>query len=69
MQNSSIAPNRMRSANAPTISAGVMIANVSWNITNTVSGIVPLTEPTSTPRSHAFERPPINEPSPVNATE
>ena len=31
----------MRSANAPTISAGVMIAKVSWNIENTVSGMVP----------------------------
>ena len=30
----------MRSANAPVISAGVMIANMSWNIMNTDSGIV-----------------------------
>ena len=36
--NRSIAENRIRSANAPTISAGVIIAKVSWNITNTVSG-------------------------------
>ncbi len=31
----------MRSANAPIISAGVMIANMAWNMTNTYSGIVP----------------------------
>ena len=30
----------MRSANAPAISAGVMIAKVIWNIMYTVSGIV-----------------------------
>ena len=38
--NSIIAENFIRSANAPAISAGVMIANVIWNIMNTVSGIV-----------------------------
>ena len=31
----------MRSAKAPTISAGVMIANVIWKVMKTVSGIVP----------------------------
>ena len=30
--NQSIAENFMRSANAPAMSAGVMIANVIWNI-------------------------------------
>ena len=30
----------MRSTNAPTISAGVMIANVIWNMKKTVSGTV-----------------------------
>ncbi len=30
--NTSIAENFMRSANAPAINAGVMAANVSWNI-------------------------------------
>jgi len=30
--NQSIAENFIRSANAPTISAGVMMAKVSWNI-------------------------------------
>ena len=38
--NQSIAENFMRSANAPVISAGVMIAKVIWNVMNTVSGIV-----------------------------
>ena len=38
--NSSSAENFMRSANAPAISAGVMIAKVIWNITKTVSGMV-----------------------------
>ena len=38
--NQSIAENFMRSAKAPQISAGVMIANVIWNIMKTVSGIV-----------------------------
>ncbi len=37
-----------------------MIANVSWNMTNTVSGIVPLTVPTSTPVSQARENPPTS---------
>ena len=31
----------MRSAKAPSISAGVMIANMPWNMTKTYSGIVP----------------------------
>ena len=34
------AENFMRSAKAPTISAGVMIAKVIWNIMYTVSGTV-----------------------------
>jgi len=37
--NSRTAPNLMRSANAPTISAGVMAANVSWNTKYTYSGM------------------------------
>ena len=32
--NSSMAENFMRSANAPVMSAGVMIANISWNTMN-----------------------------------
>jgi hypothetical protein len=59
VQNSSIAPNLVLSANAPMINAGVMIANVNWNITNTVSGMGPLSVSSSTPRSHAFDRPPM----------
>ena len=33
------AENFIRSANAPQMSAGVMTANVNWNIMNTDSGI------------------------------
>ena len=40
--NQSSAENFMRSAKAPLISAGVMIAKVIWNIMKTLSGIVPL---------------------------
>ncbi|MOA55090.1 hypothetical protein D3C78_1788190 [compost metagenome] len=36
--NTSIAENFIRSANAPTISAGVMIAKVIWKVTKTASG-------------------------------
>src|SRR5690606_38571921 len=32
--------NRMRSANAPVINAGVMIANFSWYMANSAKGIV-----------------------------
>ncbi|MNR31162.1 hypothetical protein D3C85_1486570 [compost metagenome] len=39
--NSSAAENFMRSANAPAISAGVMMAKVIWKVTNTPSGISP----------------------------
>ena len=46
--NHSIAENFMRSAKAPTMSAGVMMAKVSWNIWNTLSGIVPDTVSTPT---------------------
>jgi len=35
-----IAENFIRSANAPAIRPGVMMAKVIWNIMNTVSGIV-----------------------------
>ena len=38
--NSSIALNFMRSANAPEISAGVMMANISWYIMNVCCGMV-----------------------------
>ena len=40
MATNSVQPqNLVRSAIAPEISAGVMIANISWNIANTSTGI------------------------------
>ncbi len=42
--NSSHGPNRARSAIAPEISATVMMANIAWNATNTVLGMVPASE-------------------------
>ena len=58
--NTSIAENFMRSANAPTTRAGVMIANVIWKVMNTVSGIVPLIASTVTPLRNALPRPPTS---------
>ena len=50
------------------MSAGVMIANVIWNMTKTVSGIVPDAESALTPARNALPNPPVspprNEPSP-----
>jgi len=63
--NTSRAENFMRSAMAPTMRAGVMIAKVIWNITNTASGIVPCTVAGASPASIAWPRPPTNECSPV----
>ena len=34
------APNRLRSAKAPVMSAGVIAANISWNIANNMNGMV-----------------------------
>ena len=65
--NQSIAENFMRSANAPTISAGVMMAKVIWKVMNTVSGIVPDKASTVTPLRKAFSRLPQYAPSPVKA--
>ena len=56
--NRSAALNFMRSAKAPTISAGVMIANVIWNVMNTDSGMVPLMESTVTPARNILSSPP-----------
>ena len=39
------AAQRMRSAIAPVINAGVITANVSWNATNASVGIEPVTLP------------------------
>jgi hypothetical protein len=42
--NSTSAENFMRSAKAPTMSAGVMMAKVIWKVIKTDSGIVPARE-------------------------
>ena len=72
--NSSIAPNRTRSANAPMMSAGVMIAKVSWNMANTVSGMEPVSAPRGTFARNALPSPPTTAftagfPAGVNASE
>ena len=73
MTNSSTAENFMRSANAPTISAGVMAAKVAWKAKNTISGMTtPLlkvapTESGVTPDRNSLSKPPKNEPPAVNA--
>ena len=56
--NHSIAENFMRSAKAPQISAGVMIAKVIWKHMNTDSGIVPVSALTPMPISKKRELPP-----------
>jgi hypothetical protein len=67
-------PNRMRSATAPRMSAGVMMANIAWNMTKTYSGMLrggdaklATTESRSTPASPAFARSPINALPPLKA--
>ncbi len=40
MVNRTNEPNRLRSAKAPVMSAGVIAANMSWNIANNMNGIV-----------------------------
>ncbi len=57
----------MRSAKPPTTSAGVIAAKVSWNITNTVSGIPPETLSSPTPARKALDSPPMNPDPGVNA--
>ena len=52
-------PKRMRSAKAPIISAGVMIANIAWNMTKTYSGIVPESVEGVIPIRPTFPRPPM----------
>ncbi len=56
--NQHIAENFMRSAKAPAMSAGVIMAKVIWNIMNTDSGIVPETASTLMPARKKRERPP-----------
>jgi hypothetical protein len=53
-----MAENFMRSAKPPTTSAGVMMANVIWNMANTVSGSLPLTAARSTPARPSLPKPP-----------
>ncbi len=60
----SIAENFMRSAKAPTIRAGVMIAKVIWNITKTLSGNSAVAEVRPVlvrPLRKALSRPPTKE--------
>ena len=56
--NQSIAENLIRSAKAPLISAGVMIAKVIWNVMKTLSGIVPVSESAPMPRRNRRSSPP-----------
>ena len=56
-----IAENFIRSANAPAISAGVIIANVNWKVIKTVSGIVPERVSTPIPRKNMVPSPPTKE--------
>ncbi len=58
---SSSAENFMRSAKAPTISAGVMIAKVIWKVANTDSGMVSVRLSRPTPAMKALPSPPMNE--------
>ena len=60
-EKSSIAENFIRSAKAPAIKAGVIIAKVSWNIISTVSGIVPLIASAPIPARNALPKPPTKE--------
>ena len=63
----------MRSAIAPVISAGVMIANISWNAENDSGGIgndpKPVAGTFATSCIHARSRLPIHFPVPWNASE
>ena len=67
--NSSRAENFIRSAKAPAIRAGVMIAKVIWNIMKTYSGTVParlLAESILIPPSRNWPKPPMNLLSPAS---
>ncbi len=71
--NSSTAPNLMRSAKAPTISAGVMHAKVSWKMKNTYSGMytpllkVAASESVANPCMNSRSKPPMKALPVVNA--
>ena len=50
----------MRSAKAPSMSAGVISANMHWNIANTSSGMpLAMVADVSTPAMNALSKPPI----------
>ncbi|MCY1286503.1 hypothetical protein D9M70_354790 [compost metagenome] len=51
----------MRSAKAPTISAGVMMAKVIWKVTNTLSGKAAVRLSTVRPLRKALSSPPMKE--------
>jgi hypothetical protein len=57
--NHSTALKRMRSANPPITSAGVMIANVSWNMMKAGSGRVPVTLSRPTPENQTLLKEPM----------
>jgi hypothetical protein len=68
------AENFIRSAIAPRIKAGVIMANIAWNIINTYSGMFrggvakfADTDSSVTPASPALDRSPINSPPVPNA--
>ena len=61
--NSIMAENFIRSANAPAIRAGVMIAKVIWKVMNTDSGMVPASACVDSkviPERNALLNPPTN---------
>jgi hypothetical protein len=62
-----MAENFILSAKAPTTRAGVIMAKVIWNITNTVSGIVPERVSLPIPERKAALRSPTKAPSPLKA--
>ena len=56
--------NLILSANAPRISAGVMMANIHWNMTNVSSGISPVVNVLMViPWRNALSNPPIMAPN------
>jgi len=57
--------NFMRSTNEPTMSAGVMTANVIWNRTHSASGMVPLRVDMVTPCRNDLSSPPTMDASPL----
>ena len=69
-RNNITAPNFMRSAMAPTISAGVMAAKVSWKMTKVSSGISTPAENVAavvegvTPARKSLEKSPMKAESP-----